>query len=208
MSPYDDSLRGLNLSREGDFGLVTGYIVMRDVIDLYWQPITLKVGSPKGSIAPGQFYPITFPPNVRSGGGAAEYRDDLVNGWTGQLQIGDELYLEPGNMIGPTRQGISDLIALDPNARLRLENGAVKVIDSAYPDGMSPRLIPVPMFDPSQPPGSGRDFVRVTNIGGFFVRQQCGDDLVGTYVPIRIIGGRPEGDPGGGRLGTTVQLIQ
>ncbi|MBI3949405.1 MAG: Tad domain-containing protein [Acidobacteria bacterium] len=209
MSPYDGSLAGMNLSLEGDFGQVTGYITMRDVIDLFWEPITLKVGSPSASIAPGQFYPITFPPNVRSGGGAAEYRDNIVYGWEGQLQVGDMLYLEPGNMIGPTRQGVRDLIAQDPNASLALTNGVVKIENSAYPEGQSPRLVPIAMFDPSQPPGPGRDFVQVTNIGGFFVRQQFGDDICGTYVPIQLFGGSPGNcGGGGGRLGVTVQLVQ
>ena len=32
--------------------------------------------------------------------------------------IGDLLLQEPGNMVGPTNQGIDDLIARDPNALL------------------------------------------------------------------------------------------
>jgi Flp pilus assembly protein TadG len=208
MSPFDDDVWGLNLSLEWDFGNVTGYIAMRDVIDLYYFPVTLKVGSPSGSIAPGQFYPITYPPNARSGGGGSEYRNNIAYGYDGYLQIGDLLYVEPGNMIGPTRQGINDLIAQDPNAYLVLDNGAVRIEGSLYPEGKSPRLIPVPMFDPSLPPDPGRDFLEVTNIGGFFVRQQCGDDVMGTFLPIQIIGGTPGGDLGIGCLAATVRLIE
>jgi hypothetical protein len=211
ISPYNDSFRGVDLSREADFGLVTGYIAMRDVLDLFYQPVTLKQGSPASSIAPGQFYPVTFPPNVKSGG-ASEYRTEIVNGWTGPVKIGDTLYMEPGNMKGPTRQGIRDLIAKDPGARLVLKDGTVKVQGSAYPAGKSPRLIPVPMFDPSHPPGPGKDSVTVTNIGGFFVTQQCGDDVMGVFVPIQLLGAIAEGNPGGaggaGHLAATVQLIQ
>lgn len=44
------------------------------------------------------------------GTGASKYRANIVNGYNGEISIGDVLDLEQGNMSGPTAQGINELI--------------------------------------------------------------------------------------------------
>ena len=50
---------------------------------------------------------------------------------------------EPGNMVGPTTQGIDDLIAQDPTAYWDEDTNSV---DSPYGTG-SPRIFPIPLYD-------------------------------------------------------------
>jgi Flp pilus assembly protein TadG len=42
------------------------------------------------------------------GSGASVYRDNIVTGYPGVLHVGDTASTEPGNMVGPTKQGLND----------------------------------------------------------------------------------------------------
>ena len=48
--------------------------------------------------------------------GGDKYRENIASCNGLPIEIGDTLTTEPGNMIGPTKQGVEDLIALDPDA--------------------------------------------------------------------------------------------
>ena len=77
---------------------------------------------------------------------------------------------EPGNMIGPTRQGVDDLIARDPGASW----GANGIVGSAFsPPTASPRVVPVGLLDIndflSQDPNGANGVLRMVNIFGFFI---------------------------------------
>jgi hypothetical protein len=76
------------------------------------------------------------------------------------------LQIEPGNMAGPTKQGASDLIDLDPGAHW--SSSKKSVVGSAY--GVSPRTVIVPIFEPTTAPMSGRTEVKVTKMGAFLRR--------------------------------------
>ncbi len=124
----------------------TGYIAPIDV----GANITLKTGNPHDAIEPGIFYPINFPPLNNEEGekpltGAAWYRQWISGCEPYLVGVGDELQLEPGNMVGPTKLGMADLIAQDPTAQWDPINKTI--INSAY--GISPRIGLVPFFDPT-----------------------------------------------------------
>jgi hypothetical protein len=76
---------------------------------------------------------------------------------------------EPGNMVGPTSQGVGDLLALDPNAIWL--NGAVS--GSTYPANMSPRIVPIGVIDIDhflqQDPNGANGVLKLVNIFGFFI---------------------------------------
>ena len=77
---------------------------------------------------------------------------------------------EPGNKVGPTRQGIEQLIARDPNASW----GASGIQNSAFdPPTASPRVVPIGVLDIdnflAQDPSGANGVVRLVNIYGFFV---------------------------------------
>ena len=77
---------------------------------------------------------------------------------------------EPGNKVGPTRQGIEDLLARDPGASW----GAGGITGSAFsPATSSPRVVPIGVIDIadflSQDPSGANGVLRMVNIYGFFI---------------------------------------
>jgi len=125
--------------------------------------IQLKVGTPEGAIMPGWFNPIVLPDpddpaNPCTGGDC--YREAITGCNPTAVQPGGSLFTsEPGNMVGPTRQGVRDLVALDPTAHVECTgSGASRscaVVGSGCPstasaclDGRSARWAPVAIYDP------------------------------------------------------------
>jgi Flp pilus assembly protein TadG len=164
----------------------TGYQAPGDV----GQTVVLKVGNPQQAIASGQFFPIDLPPLdcANCGGpvpGGSQYRWNIGNCNPYTVGVGDRLEVEPGNMVGPTKQGVGDLIADDPGAYWDSSTGSIQ--GSAY--GTSPRIILVPFFDPTSPPTSGRNWVRVTKVGAFFIEGvQSNGDVTGRFITATVDG--------------------
>jgi len=157
-------------------------------------PLIVKQSNPQSAIAPGQFFPIDLPiPNSPDTGGD-RYRDNIVSCNTTGVNIGDTLFTENGNMIGPTKQGVGDLIALDPNAVWDSAHG--QIANSAYGAAGSPRIIRIPFFDPNAPPISGKTTVIVTNIASLFLESIDGNGTVHARVMLAT-GQNPGGIPGG-----------
>ncbi len=174
----------------------TGYVAPTDV----GTPIVLKAGNPNQAIESGIFFPIDFPPLNNPDGerpltGGSWYRQWIDGCAPYVIGIGDELQLEPGNMVGPTRLGMDDLIAQDPGAYW---DAATKTImGSAY--GMSPRVGLVPFFDPTLPPTSGRNSVTVSKLGAFFIESVGpGSKVVGRFIQITVQGIPCAGGAGSG----------
>ena len=78
---------------------------------------------------------------------------------------------EPGNMVGPTSQGIGDLVALDSGASYSPGTGIVG--SSFSPATSSPRVVPVGVIDinyfMSQDPNGANGVLKLVNIFGFFI---------------------------------------
>ncbi len=164
---------------------VTGYHAPGDI----GLSIVLKVGSPQQAITSGAFFPVRYPPIGYPGenplGGSAWYRTWISECEPYLVGPGDELRTETGNMSGPTRQGVDNLLALDPSARWNAANSTVE--NSAY--GLSPRIVLVPFFDPTRPPTSGSSSVHVTRVGAFFIEGQNNQgDVVGRFMQITTSG--------------------
>jgi len=157
---------------------ITGYQAPADI----GLSVTLKVGNPQQTMTPGTFYPVNYPPLNQSQSpltGANYYRQWIADCSPYLVGIGDQLQVEPGNMVGPTRQGMDELIALDPSATW--DSTTNTVINSAY--GKSPRIALVPLFDPTLAPNSGRNYVTVTQVGAFFIEQTGpGGEVTGRFL--------------------------
>ena len=101
------------------------------------------------------------------------------------IEMGDTLQSENGNMIGPTRQGVNDLIALDPNADWDPTTKSVigSCAQSASPCAShSPRIVAIPVFDTGQYYSgkmNGQVTLTIVNILGFFIDDMQGNDVVG-----------------------------
>ena len=75
--------------------------------------LNLKAGNPADAINPGHFYPITL---VDGETGGAVYRSNIEDCNPAQITMPTTLDVEPGNMIGPTAQGMITVYNQDPDA--------------------------------------------------------------------------------------------
>ncbi len=91
-------------------------------------------------------------------------------------------------MKGPTKQGVEDLIAQDPTATW---DAGCNCVNSPL-GSSSPRLIRIALFDPRLPVVSGRNYVTVIKVGGFFLASiQPNGDVIGRYTDVSSQGGTP-----------------
>lgn len=127
-----------------EYGPGTGFTLAVD----YGTELVIKPGEPQDATSPGWFYPLQL-----TGPGGQEYRDN-IGGCAGVVWgVGDEIPVEPGNMIGPTAQGVNDLMDLDPYARWNpgtqsVVNSCVQESPSSRPQyAHSPRIVALPVFD-------------------------------------------------------------
>ena len=90
-------------------------------------------------------------------------------------------------MSGPTMQGFRELIAQDPLAKWN------DVLDCIVDDGRqsstdvsncrsSPRVRPIPMFDPTEEIDAGTQPFTFTNFAGVFVEDIQGNDVVARWI--------------------------
>ncbi len=170
--------------------------------------VVLKVGSSSSCGQPESFYyAVDFPP-VNKGtpaSGANVYRDYIKFSYPGDVAIGDVLQVEPGNMNGPTQQGVNYLISQDPGAYWN--NSQKAIVNSNFPGFSSPRILKVPFFDPNNPPRNGRDEVTVAGLGAFFLEGVAnGGEVIGRFIKITTEGTNKAG-PGAGYL-YKVKLLQ
>jgi hypothetical protein len=110
------------------------------------------------------------------GSGASNYRTNLQNGYQSLVSVGDMIDTEPGNVVGPTRQGMQDRISTGQN---QFSTGTYQNHDLN-----DPRVILIPIVDfsnihgKSQVPVKGFAMVWVSSMDSsgsltcYFV-QQC-----------------------------------
>jgi hypothetical protein len=150
--------------------------------------MVLKSGGPQDAIAPGWYHPVVINPD--EGPGGANYRENIAECDPTVIGPGTVLQSEPGNMVGPTSQGIRDLIALDPHAKWDPNlygPGLGGVSGGCMASGacaISPRLVAIPAFNPDTYDAgraSGRIDIHVVKVLGFFVAEMNGNE-VGGYL--------------------------
>jgi hypothetical protein len=84
-------------------------------------------------------------------------------------------------MKGPTKQGIEALIAKDPNARWNVN--ADSVVGSAYrPWKASPRVVKIPLFDPTREVRPGKKPIVFNNFTDFWIDGMQGNDVIGRFL--------------------------
>ena len=117
--------------------------------------------------------------------GGSEYDWNIANCNTHIMERDDLLLHEPGAMVGPTVSGIEALIAKDPNATWDIANK--RVTGSQFP-GQSPRVFPIPLYDPvfyESGKRNGREAdLMVANWIGFFAEEVVGSQIYGRIIPI------------------------
>jgi Flp pilus assembly protein TadG len=152
----------------------TGYNASRD----RGMPITLKSDN-SGKIAPSFYFPWAIPGST----GGSDYAWNIGNCNQTVMGYGVEMDPEPGNMVGPTSSGMSDLIARDPSAYW--DTTTNKVVSTMHP---SPRVVIIPLFDPvfyeSGKHGGRPASLKSVNYLGFFIEEMRGNEVVGRITPV------------------------
>jgi len=186
-----------------------GYPVGSNVVNDYGRPMILKVQDPTAAPTSGFFYPFQVDPTA--GGGANAYRASIAGCDPTPVVLNTPIPLEMGNMKGPTRQGIEDLIALDPSAYW--DNGTNSLV-SQY--GMaSPRVRTIPLYDPNYilAVGGGNHTLTFNNFGLLFIEgiQTTGQGstaeewVMGRFLYFSLGAG---GAGPGGATGSLVLILQ
>jgi len=166
----------------------------------YGREIQLKYTDPNSDfvLAPSMFLPWRLPtdpdqPDCSLGGGtgdtgAAVYRRNICSCNASSVQLGTPYDIEPGNMLGPTAQGVRELIEQDPGAvwNPSANDGQGAVENSTWGDNWlsSPRVVRVAMFDPTQVITPGMQTIEFNNFGLFFIEEQASskDPVVGRFL--------------------------
>lgn len=153
----------------------------------FGRTIQLKSADPNDpyNFSPGIFFPWRLPVDpdqetCESGGGGGQdsggavYRNNICTCNNNLIEIGVDYDLEPGNMIGPTFQGIRELIAADPN--IYWINGRGPVRDEPGVGTVdvvnSPRIIKIALFQPDEIQGSGMQSIKFNNFALMFLEEQ------------------------------------
>ncbi len=164
-------------------------------------------GNNPGKPNPSWYYPIA----AYATGGAA-YRDAIAGcvDPTRTYAIGDMVQVEPGAMLGPTRQGVNRAIASDPDhgwsdaykCVIDVVNGPSNV---CLP---SKRLRAVPMMAPPDAPGNGRKNVQIMNWAGVFLVGMSGNDVIVRFAGYSAFAATIIPGGGGGALPKVILLVE
>ena len=184
--------------------------------------ITIKPSDPNDpyAIQPGVFFPIRMPisegqeacdkgpsPNEGQTPGASVYRNNICSCNTTPIALGDSVEIQTGNMIGPTRQGLDELIEEDPDAEwVDYGDGSGGYVEnSTYGANWmaSPRVVTIALMDPSQIIDPGMQKIVFNNYALFFVEDQGNGQQPVTGRFIKFAGAVSEGE---GELGGSLVL--
>ncbi|TYP53770.1 pilus assembly protein TadG-related protein [Thermosediminibacter litoriperuensis] len=111
--------------------------------------------------------------------GAASYENNMKYGYQGMINVGDWVLTEPGNMSGPTEEGV--------NYRLsRCSHYPKCTVDNYDPN--CPMVMMVPVFDPDSL-SSGRDQVKIVGFAAFLLKgvEGSGNQNVVSGYFLRIV---------------------
>lgn len=141
------------------------------------EQIVLTINDGGGLYQPG-WYDAWRPPGQQ---GADDYEENIRGCVDPSISyyVGQTVITEQGNMAGKTATGFRDLINQDPEAAWNDNDGMKCVTDQAYVSRInepqhcrdSPRIRPIPMFDPTDGPASGAKPFDLTNFAGVFVEE-------------------------------------
>jgi Flp pilus assembly protein TadG len=164
--------------------------------------LTLRAGT-GNNIEPSMYYSWAMPSNT----GGSDYELNISGCNSTVVHWGDPMTQEPGNMVGPTNDGIDELIAKDPNAYWDTSKNEVHT--SMNP---SPRVFPIPLYDPDYYQDgkvNGRNAtLKVANWIGFFVVARNGNEVTGRITPILGIIDNNAGPAPTGVFPMAIRLVQ
>jgi hypothetical protein len=165
-------------------------------------PLMIRAGT-GNNIESSMYWSWKMPDDI----GGDFYRDNIANCNQARFGYKSPMNPEPGNMMGPTVDGIDDLLAKDPHARW--DDGKKKVVTDQNP---SPRIFPIPLYDPefyADGKANGRNAsLRMANWVGFFVEGRDGNNVFGRIVPILGVIDPNMGPAPAGAFPFAIRLVQ
>lgn len=173
--------------------------------------IALKSNNGSGGMNPSWYYP--WRPFEQAG--AEDYRTNI---WScvdpsQVFGVGVVVDTEPGNMAGPTMQGFQDLIERDPSASWNrnlgcvVDEGLESTADARHCRS-SPRIRPVPLFDPREEPDPGNKPFRFTNFAGLFVEEIQGKTVYARWMGYTAVRPASPGETSAGPLFKVLRLVE
>jgi hypothetical protein len=145
--------------------------------------LILRAGS-GNNIQPTFYFSWAMPGNT----GGEWYSQNIANCNTSVIKPDDIATQEPGNMMGPTIQGLETLKAKDPTAYWNPTGGADGKGDYVSNQRPSPRVFPIPLYDPDEYDKgkiNGRNATLVVvKFLGFFLADIQGNEAYGYIFPI------------------------
>jgi hypothetical protein len=162
----------------------------------YGRSVQIKATDPQSefNFEPGIFFPWRLPPDPnmeecdKGGGGsndagAATYRQNICSCNVSPIQLDTPYELQPGNMVGPTYQGVSELIDEDPDVywepNANSGQGGPARPDPNAPSGWedlgtgTSRVVKIALFDPTQITASGMQTIEFNNFALMFLEAQA-----------------------------------
>lgn len=163
--------------------------------------LRIKPGHPSNALAPGQFYALRLPDS--SGGN--DYRENIERCAPEPIGCRDRYTVEPGNMVGPTLQGVRALIGDEPDQYIQV--GRYLREDGSLND-TSKSLVVAPVWDTcglegfcpdNELPDSGSNVeVEVIGFAMLFLEGMAGSDVKARLINISACGGGDEVPSTGG----------
>ena len=176
--------------------LIDGGVATDFALTQIGQQFNARPTSPQNTLAPGQFYSIEI-----GAPGASNYRENI--GYCAPLSVycQQSYEVESGNMVGPTKQGVLDLIG--PNPDLYISPG--RYSSNGYTTDTSRSLIVAPIWDVcSSPdyqcpqnkfPSGGSTMISASGFAILFIEGVQGSDVVARLMGVS---GCVSGAGGGG----------
>jgi Flp pilus assembly protein TadG len=176
-----------------------------DPVDDKGAKLVLRAGT-GNNIQPTFYYSWKMPGDEIGGD---YYRENIYDCNHAVFNYGTEMIQEPGSMMGPTLQGVEDLIAQDPGAYWEDAPGC----NCAKTEkGRTPRIFPIPLYDPDlydQGKVSGRNATLIMRGWiGFFVEEVDGNQVIGRITPILGTIDPDAGPAPAGMFPLAVQLVE
>lgn len=160
---------------------------------------TIKPGNPQQSLAPGVFAAIRFPESQ----GGNDYRESIGTCRDEPVLCSESYQIEPGNMIGPTIQGVNALIGSPPDD---LWTGTIGnyLVNGTTPMDTSKALVVAPIWSTCASgwcdadgdltfPSGANTWVQVIGFATIFLKEIQGND-----VHAYVVGVEPCENPGAG----------
>ena len=175
-----------------------------DPVDDKGTTLVLRAGG-GNNIQPTFYYSWKMADDI----GGDFYRENIAECNQAVFEYESVMTQEPGNMVGPTVQGIQDLILQDPNAYWEDKPGCNCVKTTK---ARSPRIFPIPLYDPNlydQGKVNGRNATLIMrNWIGFFVERLNGNEVIGRITPILGTINPDAGPAPAGVFPLAVQLVE